>query len=60
MRWASSAVQVANRRQAAWLSERHWQAFLAALSESKTPEALDAYVALAGQLKVLIPDEPAA
>lgn len=60
VRWASSAVQVANRRQAAWLSERHWQAILAALSESKTPEALDAYVALAGQLKVLIPDEPAA
>jgi hypothetical protein len=51
VRWATSAVQVANRRKAAWLSEHHWVAILAALDESDSPEALEAHVALSAQLQ---------
>lgn len=46
VRWATSAVQVANRRQAAWLSDRHWTAIFDALAESGSPQAQDAFVAL--------------
>jgi len=50
VRWASSAVQVANRRQAAWLSDRHWRVIFAALSESGSPGAAETLEALAAQV----------
>lgn len=51
VRWASYAVQVANRRRAAWLGDHHWLAILAALTESGSPEGLAAYAALSAQFK---------
>jgi hypothetical protein len=50
VRWASAATQVANRRQAAWLSDRHWQVILGALRESGSPEARNTRTALSAQL----------
>jgi hypothetical protein len=51
LRWATSAEQIANRRQAAWLSERYWETILAALGEADSPEAREAYAVLSAQLK---------
>lgn len=51
VRWATSAEQVANRRQSAWLSDRYWETILAALGESDSPEAREARAVLSAQLK---------
>lgn len=53
VRWATWAVQTANRRKSVWLGERHWRVILAALAESNSPEALETYAALSAQFKTV-------
>lgn len=45
-RWATASEQIANRRRAAWLSEKHWDVITRLLSESTDPQALEALDAI--------------
>jgi hypothetical protein len=49
-RWATPKEQIANRRQALWLSRHHWEVILETLLAAQTPEALDTHNAVTGGL----------
>lgn len=57
-RWATPKEQIANRRQAVWLSRHHWQAILDALLSAGTLDALDAYDTVTASLKRSDPMQP--
>lgn len=52
-RWATPKEQIANRRQALWLSRHQWKVILEALQSANTPDALATHNSVTAALKRL-------